>query len=96
MSEEDDPPGLISVKAVSQDGNEVHFKIKKKTPLKKLMDAYCLRFSVPRSSVRFLLDGERINDESTAEQLEMEDEDIIDIVMEQTGGALHFLEPSVM
>jgi len=31
---------------VSQDSNEVFFKIKRTTPLRKLMDAYCQRNSL--------------------------------------------------
>ena len=32
---------FISLKVANQDGSEVFFKIKKHTPLKKLIDAYC-------------------------------------------------------
>jgi small ubiquitin-related modifier len=43
-----------------QDHNEVFFKIKRSTQLKKLMDAYCERQGKATSSVRFLYDGIRI------------------------------------
>ena len=33
----------ITLKVKSQDGNEIFFKIKRATQLKKLMDAYCAR-----------------------------------------------------
>ncbi len=33
----------ITLKVKSQDGNEIFFKIKRSTNLKKLMDAYCAR-----------------------------------------------------
>jgi endonuclease YncB( thermonuclease family) len=36
----------ITLKVKSQDGEEVFFKIKASTRLKKLMDAYCQRQSV--------------------------------------------------
>eukprot|EP00960_Hanusia_phi_P052847 761694-Hanusia_phi.AAC.2 len=36
----------INLKVKGQDGNVVHFKIKRKTPLKKLMEAYCSRQSL--------------------------------------------------
>jgi hypothetical protein len=42
---------------VLQDGQEVFFKIKKTTQLKKLMEAYCERNSLDMKSVRFLFDG---------------------------------------
>lgn len=33
----------INLKVTGQDGSVVHFKIKKNTPLRKLMSAYCDR-----------------------------------------------------
>jgi small ubiquitin-related modifier len=36
----------LNLKVKSQDGEEVFFKIKNSTQLKKLMDAYCQRQSV--------------------------------------------------
>merc|ERR1712203_88512 len=64
----------------------VQFKIKKSTPLRKLMDAYCSRLGLTASQVRFMVDGERISADDTAEKLGLEDEDLIDVAMEQTGG----------
>ena len=39
-------PEQLNLKVKSQDGEEVFFKIKSSTQLKKLMDAYCQRQSV--------------------------------------------------
>ena len=63
----------INLKVKSQDGNEIFFKIKRSTQLKKLMDAYCSRQGISPSTVRFLFDGERLQENSTPEQLEMEE-----------------------
>jgi len=79
-------PNTINLRVVSQDGNEVYFKIKKQTALRKLMDAYCQRQGVDATSIRFLYDGQRIQAEQTPKELEMEDNDIIDAVLQQTGG----------
>ena len=84
--ESDSNPEHISLKVVGQDGNEVFFKIKKDTPLRKLMDAYCKRCAVERTAIRFLYDGERLDGTSSATELGMTDEDIIDVVLQQTGG----------
>jgi small ubiquitin-related modifier len=84
---------------------EVYFKIKKATALKKLMAAYCSRENLIPNSVRFMfavadffppdcvypvgpfrLDGTRVNPTDTPAQLEMEDGDMIDAEVEQTGG----------
>lgn len=39
------------------------------------------------TSLRFLFDGRRINDDETPKQLEMENDDVIEVYQEQTGGA---------
>merc|ERR1712125_74619 len=77
----------IQLKFKDQQGSEVQFKIKKSTPLCKLMDAYCSRLGLTAAQVRFMVDGERISADDTAEKLGLEDEDLIDVAMEQTGGA---------
>eukprot|EP01088_Endostelium_zonatum_P022064 TRINITY_DN9134_c0_g1_i1.p1 TRINITY_DN9134_c0_g1~~TRINITY_DN9134_c0_g1_i1.p1 ORF type:complete len:104 (-),score=27.21 TRINITY_DN9134_c0_g1_i1:135-446(-) len=76
----------ISLKVVSQDGNEVFFKIKRHTHLKKLMEAYCRRQGTDLNSIRFLHDGNRISPDRTPKELDMEDNDIIDAVLQQSGG----------
>jgi len=50
------------------------------------MDAYCQRQAIDANSIRFLYDGQRIQAEHTPKELDMEDNDIIDAVLQQTGG----------
>jgi hypothetical protein len=45
---------------VTDNNNEVFFKIKRSTALKKLMDAFCERQGKAPNSVRFLFDGSRV------------------------------------
>jgi hypothetical protein len=45
---------------VTDNNNEVFFKIKRSTQLKKLMDAFCERQGKAPNSVRFLFDGSRV------------------------------------
>jgi small ubiquitin-related modifier len=77
----------ITLKVKAQDGNEVFFKIKRVTQLRKLMDAYCSRQGVSPGTVRFLFDGERILETATPTDLGMEEGDEIDAMVEQTGGS---------
>ncbi|CAI0397376.1 unnamed protein product [Linum tenue] len=79
-------PDRIDLKVKSQDGGEVFFKIKKNTPLKKLMNAYCDRQSMDFNAVVFLFDGRKIRPEQTPVELEMENGDEIDAMLHQTGG----------
>lgn len=76
----------IAIKVVNQNGADVNFKIKPTTKLAKLMEAYCNRQSVTMSSVRFLFNGERLVSESTANDIGLADGDVIDAVLQQTGG----------
>ena len=49
-----------------------------------------MKVGVPVTSLRFLFDGRRINDDETPKALEMEQDDVIEVYQEQTGG--HKLE----
>ncbi|OEH80585.1 ubiquitin-like protein smt3 [Cyclospora cayetanensis] len=69
-----------------KDGSEVYFKIKRRTKLEKLMTAYCNRLGQSIDSVRFLYDGERVKPEKTPMDLGIEDGDVIDAMVQQTGG----------
>merc|ERR1739848_818722 len=71
---------------VKQDDSEIVFKIKKSTPLKKLMSAYCQRNSLDQSQIVFLYEGQRIVAENTPGALGMEDGDEIDAMIHQIGG----------
>ncbi|KAI5409250.1 Small ubiquitin- modifier 1 [Lathyrus oleraceus] len=78
----------INLKVKGQDGNEVFFRIKRSTQLKKLMNAYCDRQSVDFNSIAFLFDGRRLRAEQTPDELEMEDGDEIDAMLHQTGAVV--------
>ncbi|CEL60208.1 Small ubiquitin-related modifier OS=Caenorhabditis elegans GN=smo-1 PE=1 SV=1 [Rhizoctonia solani AG-1 IB] len=80
---ENDP---ISIKVVTSTGEEVYFKIKRNTKLKKLQGAYASKVGKDVNTFRFLYDGNRINDEDTPFSLDMENDDTIDVMVEQVGG----------
>nr|ACJ83845.1 unknown [Medicago truncatula] len=91
-TEEDKKPEAggahINLKVKGQDGNEVFFRIKRNTQLKKLMNAYCDRQSVDFNAIAFLFDGRRLRAEQTPDELEMEDGDEIDAMLHRTGGSV--------
>lgn len=86
MSQPQQSDSQISIRVCSADGNETFFKIRKHTPLRKLMDAYCQKHGLSRDAVRFTFDGNRISDDATAESLGIENDESIDCLIEQTGG----------
>ncbi|KAJ4851514.1 Small ubiquitin- modifier 2 [Turnera subulata] len=75
---------ILIVRGV-QGVNDVFFRIRPSTQLRKLMYAYCDRHSVEFGSFAFLFDGRRIFAHQTPEELEMEDGDTID-AMPSIGG----------
>ncbi|KAI4237927.1 MAG: hypothetical protein LQ349_001468 [Xanthoria aureola] len=72
MSDHDQSPGAggnaeeqpkaehLNIK-VTDNNNEVFFKIKRTTALSKLMNAFCERQGKNLNTVRFLFDGARVN-----------------------------------
>lgn len=76
----------IQIRVLGQSGEEVFFKLKQQTAMARMFDAYCNRAGQARASIRFLYDGRRINSTDTAKSLEMEENDVIDAVLTQTGG----------
>lgn len=76
----------ISLRIVGQDGSEIYFKVKKSIIMERIFKAYCSRKGVSESSVRFLYDGARISESSSALQIGLEDGDVIDVMVQQTGG----------
>ncbi|KAF2862775.1 ubiquitin-like protein, partial [Piedraia hortae CBS 480.64] len=71
---------------VTDSNNEVFFKIKRTTQLKKLMDAFCDRSGKDIRSCRFLFDGQRVNPTDNPASLDMADGDVLEVHQEQIGG----------
>jgi len=76
----------ILVKVKGQDNSIIQFKIKKGTPFRKLMTAYCEKQGVQLDSMRFKFDGVPIGLNDTPTSLEIEDDDTIEAYLPQTGG----------
>lgn len=57
-------PEHLNIK-VTDNNNEVFFKIKKSTKLEKLMGAFCERQGKALNSVRFLFEGQRVQPTDT-------------------------------
>jgi len=76
----------ITIRVRDQTGEETFFKIKKTTKMSKVFLTYANRKGVQLGSLRFLLDGERIEPDQTPKMLELDDQDQIDCMLEQSGG----------
>lgn len=60
------PSEHLNIK-VTDNNNEVFFKIKRSTKLEKLMNAFCERQGKDPKTVRFLFDGQRVTQQDTPE-----------------------------
>ncbi|RYP19814.1 hypothetical protein DL767_009579 [Monosporascus sp. MG133] len=79
------PSEHLNIK-VTDNNNEVFFKIKRSTKLEKLMTAFCERQGKSIQSVRFLFEGQRVQPSDTPDTLEMADGDCLEVHQEQVGG----------
>jgi small ubiquitin-related modifier len=72
----------VTLKVRNQQSSVLQFKILKSTPLRKLMDSYCSRLGLQVSQMRFTVNGKCVASDDTAENLGLEDDDLIEAVME--------------
>lgn len=90
------PVNAIQLRVVDSRGVELFFKMKRTTPLGKMKKAFAQRHGLILKSIRFLHDGIHVSDTATADELEMEDGDSIDVFFEQLGGGIRAAEASFM
>jgi len=79
-------PDHLNIK-VTDNYNEVFFKIKRNTHMSKLMNAFCDKQGKSVNSCRFLFDGQRVHPDDTPEKLDMMDGDQLEVHQEQLGGS---------
>jgi len=78
--------GAMCIKLMSNTGKEVIFSVKPTTKLGTIMHAYCKRLRLNIDSVRFLFDGNRMNEGLLVSQAGLEPDDIIDVQEAVEGG----------
>jgi len=69
-----------------QNGEPIHFKIKKTAKFEKVKEAFATKRGVSAQSVRFTFEGTRVEMNKTPLDYGIEDNDQIDAALEQTGG----------
>ncbi|KAJ7930543.1 hypothetical protein B0H13DRAFT_1961736 [Mycena leptocephala] len=88
ISGEDVKPDVSKIRITVEFNNkQLTFLYKKNKPLGKLLIMFCEKINVDRKTLRFNYEGQMISqEETTAQDLEMEDGDIIDGHIFQEGG----------
>ena len=77
--------GKITIRIKDQTGEEIMFKIKRRTRLGKVFNTFAAYKGVDRDSLRFLFNGERVDDVDTSVTWDLEDDDQIDAIFSQCG-----------
>ena len=87
MSEETKPAvtkdEVISVKIKGTDGEVVTFKVKPTTKFKKIMEAYAQRKAISVETMKLIFEGERIQENQTPQDFNMEDGDVSITIVEK-------------
>ena len=71
----------LNLKVKGHDGDLVHFKIKRMIQLRKLMETYCARQSLPVDEVLFHFKSHRLFGTQTPKDMAMENDDVIDATL---------------
>ena len=76
-----DDEGDLKIQAVMINGSTppLHFRLKPKTSLSKLMRAYSKRTGINSHELKFTFKGETIRNDHTSQSLKMEQDDIITV-----------------
>ncbi|KAG9138835.1 hypothetical protein Leryth_007467 [Lithospermum erythrorhizon] len=84
--EDDGDSSHVTIKIQREGVRDVCLRIKRNIALKRVMMAYCERVNLEYEGARFTYNGERIKAEQTAKELDMEDDDVVDVWSDQSGG----------
>lgn len=79
------PEGL-NIRLVNQSNEEIYFRIKPTTPLRRIFEVYSQRMGIQPNNLRFLFDGARLDPEKSPADYKLEQNDTIDVAIHQTGG----------
>lgn len=74
----------LTIRISDQTGEETFFKVLFGTRLGRVFHTYAQRKGVSRESMRFFLDGDKLEDRHTSHSLELDMGDQIDAMLEQT------------
>ena len=69
----------VKLRTVDKRASEVLVKIKQTDTMETLMNNYSQKTGIERANLKFFLDGEQLESGATAEDLELEDGDIVDV-----------------
>ena len=84
---DNDDPGTIDLTITDAQGEQMFFKVKRTTKMRRLFHAYCKRISLDPSTIRFFYKGESIDEDQTPDDLVLKDGANIDAFVRQVAGS---------
>ena len=78
-------PGPITILVKDASGETLMFKVRPTTKMVKILQTYASKRGVSPESIRFIVGGERVKDDSTAGGLDLQDGGVVHVMLEQTG-----------
>ena len=72
-----------------QSGDDILFKFRRATKMQKIFTAYANKKGVSEHQLRFMVDGERILPHATAESLDLEDHDVVEVFNDSNKSSLN-------
>ena len=76
---------ILTIFVRNQWGAELSFRVKSTTTMETIMKAACDKWSIELTAMRFVFNSVRLFPDETVGQRQMEDGDVIDALMNQTG-----------
>jgi small ubiquitin-related modifier len=83
---EGDSKEHVNLTVKDPQGEEVYFKVRRSTKMRKLFTAFCKKSNTDVASMRFFYQGERIQEDQTPDDLGLHDGDKIDAFFRQVAG----------
>lgn len=77
---------VLSIRVRSQQGEEVYFRIKPHTVMQKVIKAFSEKLGADSSTIRLMFDGQRVDPNTTASEVGLQDNDILEVMEFQVGG----------
>ena len=76
----------INISVKDPQGEDIYFRVRRTTKMRKLFSAFCKRSNVDPSTMRFFFQGERIQEDETPESLGLKEGDKIESFVRQVAG----------
>ncbi|XP_059158593.1 uncharacterized protein LOC131942701 [Physella acuta] len=79
-------PNKVDLRCVDQQRKCINVELGRYEPMSILMRAYCDKYNYQMSTIKFMYDGDRVQEADTPDKLGLEDGDAIEAFSQQVGG----------